>query len=150
NWHAPFEPDGDLARTVWRLGRALGEHPDVVRSGVGWILQCAAFVRDVPNIAVARVDLRGGGTDRDLMLSLVLYGRLAADDVPFAPRSDHREVRRQRLVGELEAHLVVSLPRAAVRQTVATGSQRYLDLLLSQQRTRDGGPQQILVLVDAP
>jgi hypothetical protein len=59
------------------------------------------------------------------------------------------KMRRQRLVGQLEAHLVVALAGAAVRQRVAAVRQRHFHLLLRQQRPRDGSAQQILVLVDA-
>ncbi len=59
------------------------------------------------------------------------------------------KLRRERLVGQLEADLVVALAGAAVRQRVASGGQRDFHLLLRQQRPRDRSPQQILVLIDA-
>ena len=47
------------------------------------------------------------------------------------------KLRRQRLVGQLEADLVVALAGAAVRQRVAAGGERDFHLLLGQQRPRD-------------
>ncbi len=149
NRHALFESDGDLAGLVGRFGRALGQHPDFVRRGVGRVFERAAFVRDVPDVAVAAVDLFGGCGDGHVVDAGVFDGVLARNDVPFAPRRDHRELRRQRLVGQLEADLVVALARAAVRQRVAAGGQRHFHLLLGQQRPGDGSAQQVLVLVDA-
>ncbi len=79
----------------------------------------------------------------------VLDGVLARHDVPLAPRRNDGELRRQRLVGELEADLIVALAGAAVGEPIAPGGQRHFHLLLRQQRTRDGGAQQVFVLVDA-
>ena len=149
NRHALFESDGHLAGLVGRLRGALGQHPDFVRRGVGRVFERAAFVRDVPDVAVAAVDLGGRSGDRHVVCARVFDGVFARNDVPFAPRRDHRQLRRQRLVGELEAHLVVALAGAAVGQRVAAGGQRHFHLLLGQQRPCDGCAQQVLVLVDA-
>ena len=100
---------------------ALGEHPDFVRRGVGRVFERAALVRDVPDVAVAAVDLGGGGGDGHVVRRGVVDGVLARNDVPLAPRRDHRKLRRQRLVGQLEADLVVALAGAAVGQRVAAG-----------------------------
>ncbi len=58
-------------------------------------------------------------------------------------------MRRQRLVGQLETDLIVTFPGAAVGEGIAAGRERHLDLLLRQQRTRDGSAQKIFVLVFA-
>ena len=149
NRDAVFKTDGDFAGCVGRVGGALGQHPDVIGRGVGGVFERAALVRDVPDVAVPAVDLGGGGGDGHVVRARVLDGVLARDDGPLAPRRDHRKLRRQGLVGELEAHLVVPLSRAAVRQRVAAGLERHLDLLLGEQRAGDGGAEQVLVLVDA-
>ena len=147
--HALLETDGHFAGLVGRFRGTLGQHPDVVRRGVGRIFERPAFVRDVPDIAVAAVDLGGRCRDRHVVLAGVLDGVLARNDVPFAPWRDHRQLRRQRLVGQLEADLIVALAGAAVRQGVAAGGERDFHLLLGQQRPGDRGAEQILVLVDA-
>ena len=58
-------------------------------------------------------------------------------------------MRGQRLVGELETHLVVALAGAAVRQRVAAGGERHLHLPLGEQRAGDRGAEQVLMLVNA-
>ena len=70
-------------------------------------------------------------------------------EVPFAPRRDHLHVGLERIVGELEAHLVVALAGRAVRDRVGADLLGDLDLLLGDQRPRDRGAEQILPLVDA-
>ena len=52
--------------------------------------------------------------DRDLVLLGEVEQRLAALEVPLAPRRDHPDVGLQRVVGELEADLVVALAGRAV------------------------------------
>ena len=73
--------------------------------------------------------------------------RLARAQVPFPPRGDHGDVRLQRVVGELEADLVVALAGRAVRHGVGANLLRDLDLFFGDQRPRDRGAEQILPLV---
>ena len=64
------------------------------------------------------------------------------------PRRDHRQLGRQRGVGELEADLVVPLAGGAVGDGVGAGGQRHLDLAAGDQRARQGRAEQVAVLVD--
>ena len=147
NRRALLEPDGHVFRLIRRvLGRS-GQHPDFVRGRIRRIFQRAALVRNVPDVAVAAVDLLGGLRDRHVMLGRVLDSVLARNDVPLAPRSDHRQMRSQRLIGQLKSHLIVALAGAAVRQRVAAGFQCDFHLAFGQQGPGDGGPQQILMFV---
>src|SRR6266705_4251596 len=75
---------------------------------------------DVPDIAIARIDLVSRRSDRDSMRLGVSKRILAATDVPLAPRCNDGEVRSKRRVSELEAALVVALPCAAVGERVGT------------------------------
>src|SRR5262249_48976067 len=61
---------------------------------------------------------------------------------------DHLDVRIEGVVGELEAHLVVTLAGGAVRHGVGTGLGGDLDLPLGDERPRDRGAQQILTLIE--
>ncbi len=70
------------AGLIGRVLRALGEHPDFVGRGVGGIFQRAAFVRDVPDVAVAAVDLGGGLRDRHVVLGARSRWRLRAKRCP--------------------------------------------------------------------
>jgi hypothetical protein len=65
-----------------------------------------------------------------------------------APRRDDLEFRAERLVGELEAHLVVALAGAAVRDRVRTDFERVLDLALREDRSRHAGAEQVAPLVE--
>ena len=82
---------------------------------------------------------------------LVLLGegeqRLARAEVPFAPRRDDFHVGLERVIGKLEAHLVVALAGGAVGDGIGADFLRDLDLLLGDERPRDGGAEQILALV---
>ena len=149
NGDAGFEADGDFAGLAGRLGGAVGEHPDLVGRGVGGVFERAALVGDVPDVAVAAVDFGGGSGDGDVALAGVLDGILAGDDGPLAPGSDDGQVGGERLVSELEAHLVVALAGAAVGEGVAARGEGDLDLFHGEQRAGDGSAEQVLMLVDA-
>ena len=59
-------------------------------------------------------------------------------------------MRRQRLVGQLEADLVVALAGAAVGDRVGAFEERDLDLVLGDDRPRHRGAEEVLPLVDRP
>ena len=78
----------------------------------------------------------------------VVDGVFARDDVPLAPRRDDVQLRRERLIGELEADLIVALAGAAVRERVAAGGERDLDLLAGDERPRGRRAEEVVLLVD--
>src|SRR5690606_7672148 len=61
----------------------------------------------------------------------------------FAPRRDDPDFRVERVVAELEPHLVVALAGGAVRHRIGAGLVRDLDLTLGDQRPRDRGAEKI-------
>ncbi len=61
---------------------------------------------------------------------------------------DHFDVGLQRIITQFEAHLVVALAGGAMGDGVGAHFLRDLDLLLGDQRPRDGGAQQIDALID--
>ena len=69
-------------------------------------------------------------------------------NVPLAPRRDDLDVGLQRVVAELEAHLVVALAGGAVAHGVGADLSGDLDLLLGDQRPRDRGAEQIQALIE--
>jgi len=81
-----FKADGDFARRIGRLRGALGQHPDSVRCGVGGVFEFAAFMGDVPDVAVARIDLGGGDGDGHVVFARILDGVFAGDDCPTRAR----------------------------------------------------------------
>ena len=86
--------------------------------------------------------------DRNLVLLGEGDQRLARFEIPFAPRRDHFHVGLERIIGKLEAHLVVALAGRAVGDRVGADLFGDLDLLLGDQRPRDRGAEQILALID--
>ncbi len=83
----------------------------------------------------------------DLVLLGEVEQRGAGGQVPLAPGGDDLDVGLQRVIGELEAHLVVALAGGAVRDGVGAHPARDLDLLLGDQRPGDGGAEQVEPLV---
>ena len=103
------------------LGRLCGRDdplPHRFIGCVGGIFQHSAFVAQVPDVAVAAVNVFGGLLDGNIVSARVVNSFFARYDVPFAPWRDDLQFRRKRLGGEFEAHLVVALAGAAVRYGV--------------------------------
>ena len=69
-------------------------------------------------------------------------------EVPFAPRRDHADVGIERVVGKLEADLVVALAGGAVGHRVGAGQFSDLDLALGDQGPGDRGAEQVYALVE--
>ena len=83
---------------------------------------------------------------------LVLLGegdeRLARAELPLAPRRDDFHVGLERVIGKLEADLVVAFAGRAVGDGVGADLLRDLDLLLGDERPRDRGAEEILSFVE--
>ena len=67
----------------------------------------------------------------------------AAGEVPFAPRCDHLDVGRERVIAEFEADLIVTLAGRAVADRVGIDHPRDFNLALGDQRPRDRGAEQV-------
>ena len=141
------KPRTTSARLVRRAGHVARERPDVVRGDVPGVLQRAALVGDVPQVAVAAVDLRRRRGARDAPLVEVGEQVLAGTHLPLAPRRDHAQVRGQRRDRALEADLVVALARAAVRHRDRADAARQLDLRLGDDRAGRGRAEEVRALV---
>ena len=86
--------------------------------------------------------------DRDLVPVGVLDQAGARGQVPFAPRRDDFDVRRERVIAQFEAHLVVALAGRAVRDGIGAGLAGDLDLALGDQWPRDRGAEQVLAFIE--
>src|SRR5262249_43226595 len=86
--------------------------------------------------------------DGNLILPGDSYQLGAGGEIPFPPRRDYLYVGLERIVGELEAHLVVAFAGGAVRDRVGADLFGNLDLFFGDQWPGDGGPEQILAFVD--
>ncbi len=83
---------------------------------------------------------------------LVLLGEVdqiaARLELPFPPGRDHLDVGVERIISELEAHLVVALAGGAMGDGVGAGRARDLDLALGDQRPGDRGAEQIDAFIE--
>ena len=117
---AALEVDGDHRRLVRRVlgrDRAL---VDIFGRLDRRILEHLPLGRRVQKVGVDREGRLAALVlgDRDLVLLGEVDQRLAAGELPFAPRRDDPDVRLQRVIAELEADLVVALAGRAVTDRV--------------------------------
>ena len=147
---AALEIDADVGRLVGRVLGIDGARIDIVRHLLRRVFQHLAFRGGMQQVGVDRERRLAALVlgDRNLVLLGECDQRLARAQVPFAPRRDHGHVGLERVVGELEAHLVVALAGGAVRHRIGADLFGDLDLLLGDQRPRDRGAEQILALVE--
>ncbi len=124
--HALFEGQRDLLGLVGGVERVDGQLEHALLGAVPDVLEVAALVGEVPDVAVAAEDVARRVLDRDVVLRGVVERVLAGADVPLPPRRDHPEVRRERPVGHLEADLIVALAGGAVGERVGALLQRDL------------------------
>ena len=128
-------PSKPISTVGWLLGRLRGRDdplPHRFVRRVGGIFQHPAFVAQVPDVAVAAVNIFCRLLDGNVVRARVVNGFFARDDVPFAPRRDDLQFRSKRLGGELETHLVVALAGAAVRHGVRAEFLGELHLALAR------------------
>ena len=116
------------------------------------VLDLAALVRDVPQVAILGVELLLRLRDRDVVLDGIVDRCLpivqAVGKKPrILPRRDDRERRIERHARQLEPHLVVALARCAVGDGVGARLVRHVHLRLRDQRPRDARAQQVVGLV---
>ncbi|MFS8628689.1 MAG: hypothetical protein FWJ73_04935 [Limnochordales bacterium] len=143
-----LKADLHVLRLVGGLVGRHGPAEHVFRRLLGRILQDAALVADVPEIAVHAVRLVLGHRHRDVAGRGILHGVLARADVPLAPRRDDGQQGVEGLVRQLEAHLVVAFARRAVRHRVGAHLVRDFHLPLRDDRPGHRRAQQILSFVN--
>ena len=64
-------------------------------------------------------------------------------EIPFAPRRNHLDIGFERVIAQLEAHLVIALAGGAMGHGVGAGLAGDLDLALGDERPGDRGAEQI-------
>src|ERR1022692_4871307 len=142
-----LKPDGHAARLIGRFFRRMADLPDIVRYGVGGVLQFAALMTDVPDVAVTAVDLLDRLLNRYIVFTGVFDSIFARLDFPLPPRRDDLELRRQRQHGELEANLIVALAGASVCHGVRALAQSNFDLAFGEQWACNGRAKEILAFI---
>ena len=78
NWNALVETDFDLLFAVRRILRRLRQLPRTREGSVGGVFELSAFVADVPEVAIAAVNLRRGWPRRECRASQRNRGNLRA------------------------------------------------------------------------
>ena len=145
-----FEFDLDDGRPVGRVLRRHRARVDVLLGLDRRIFQRLALRTDVQQVRVPGERRLAPPVPRDG--DLVLLGERdqggPGGQVPFAPRRDHPDVRLERIVGELETHLVVAFARGSVGDGVRARPAGDLDLSLGDQGTGDRRTQQIKAFVE--
>ena len=146
---ASLEADANVGRPVRRIHRGDRALIDDRRRFQGRVLQHLALGRRVQEVGIdreRRLALLVLG-DRDLVLARKRDQLLTALEVPLAPRGNDPDRRLERVVGQLEADLVVALAGGAMRHRIGADLAGDLDLLLGDERPGDRGPEQVLPLV---
>src|SRR4030067_1019051 len=106
-----------------------------------------SFGAEVHQIPAARVRFPRRHRGRDAVLLRIMHQVGPSPEFPLPPRGDDTDAGHQRVVGELEPHLVVPLPRRTLRHGVRLLLARHLDLLFRDEGPRDGGAEEIRPLV---
>ena len=143
------EADRDVCRPVGRVHRRDGALIDVRRRLDCRVLQHFAFRGGVQHVGIDR-ERRFPALvlgDRDLVRFRERDQLLAALEVPLPPGRDDADRGLERVVGELEAHLIVALAGGAVADGIRAGLPGDVDLGLGDQRPRDRGAEQIDALI---
>ena len=136
-----------VLRLVGSFGGIDRHRVDVRRRLHPGILQDAALDGPAPQVIVDGVRrlLRGGNLDAVRLSPFHLLG--AGVQIPFAHRGDNLDVRIKHEDARLEAHLVVALARAAVRDVLRAELVRRVHKVLGDQRPGQRGHERVLVLV---
>ena len=131
---------GGAVQRARPLVRILGRlHPRVFEG--------AAFHRAAPQVLVGGVGRADGGRDRDAVPVRVVDGLLAGQHM-LARGAHDGQLRRERVDGDIEPHLVVALAGAAVRDGGCTHFMRSVHEQLRDQRPPERGGEGVGALVD--
>ena len=132
------------------LGRNRPAPHRLLGLGLG-ILEVSALVADVQQVGVHRVGrttLLVLHVNGDAMCLCIVKQLLSGEQVPLAPRRNDLDVGLQCVVAKLKPNLVIALASRTMRNSLCADLVGDLDLALGDQRTSDGGAQQVLALVN--
>src|SRR5579859_2012558 len=148
DWSSGFETDFDFFGFVGSFFRRNSPLPHGFAGSVGGIFEFATFVAEVPNVAVAAINVLFALLDGDVVFFGVGDGVFAGVDVPFAPRRNDLDVWSDCFVSEFEADLIVAFAGAAMSETVSAELERDFGLALGDDWTRHGSAEQVGVFVN--
>src|SRR5207249_2984678 len=89
NRYSLLKLDLDFFLAVWRFLRGFRNLPRAVEGRVTRVFQLSALVADVPQIAVAAVNLLAAGRYRNAVRLSIIQTIFAGLQLPLAPRRDH-------------------------------------------------------------
>ena len=148
NWCTGFKADFDFFGLIRSLLRRCDPLPHRFVGRVSRIFQLAAFMAEVPDVAVAAVNIFLALFDGDTVFLRISDGIFARVNLPLAPRRNDLQVRRDGLVCQFEPHLIVAFAGAPVREAVGANLQRNFRLALGDDRASHGSAEQIGVFID--
>jgi hypothetical protein len=148
NWRAAPKTDCDFLRFRGRVLGISGQQEEILWRRLAGVFENTAFMGDVPEVAVARIDLGRGGRHRNAACRGVRQRILTAPDVPLPPRRNDLELGCECHIGQLKADLIIPLSRAAVRESVSAHGARHFDLPPGDKGAGDGGAEEVLAIVD--
>ncbi len=103
---------------------------------------------EVPDVAIAAVDVFLALLDGNVVLLRVGNSIFAGIDVPLAPGSNDPDIGRDGFISQFEADLIVALASAAMRKPIGAELQRNFRLAFGDDGPRHGSAEEIGVLVD--
>ncbi|KWV89437.1 hypothetical protein PFLmoz3_00859 [Pseudomonas fluorescens] len=140
-----------VLRLVWSVLRGDRPFPHIFFVLGPGVFQHAAFIGNVQQVGVHRVRrlLLAMALDRNSVLFSVIHQLFTGQQVPFTPRRNDFNAWLECVGTQFETYLVVTLAGGAVRNGVGARFVGDLDQALGDQRTCDGGTQQVLTFVDS-
>src|SRR5512140_1140225 len=148
NWSALVETNGDFFGLIGSIFGRSRKHEEIGRGWLCRIFENSALVRDVPDIAVARIDLLSRCRNGNVVFRSVLECVCATLDVPLTPGGDDWKVRCERGISQLETNLVVSLAGAAVGKRICTNSACHFNLTPRNERAPHRSAEEVFTTVD--
>jgi hypothetical protein len=131
-----FETDFHFFRFFGGFFRGDDPLPHGLVRSVGRVLEFAAFVTEVPDIAVAAINVFLALFDGDFVFFSVGDRVFTRIDSPLPPRRDDLDMGSDSFVGQFEAYLVIALARAAVGEAVGAELESELGLALGNHGAR--------------
>ena len=144
--HAFLPLDFHIGRCIGRIGGRFGQRVNLIRRLIPRVFQNAALDRASPQVFIGAVGTRLCRRHRHAAQARVL-NLFRARHAPHAGRRNHLNRRIDGARRDVDAHLVVALPGAAVRDGGGILHLRDFHELLCDERAAQRGRQRIALLV---
>ena len=111
--YPPLEANLHISGLIWGICWRLGPGKDLLRRLGPGVLQNATLDAPAPQVGINGIGASYGDGDRDAVL-LGIGDLLLAGQAPFPSRGDDLEMRGKGSNADIEPHLVIPLPGAAM------------------------------------